>query len=121
MTTRGIDMVLVETHNFGKTVAFWKSLGYELEFETDHHSGRLVHPSGAAPAIFVAERPPGQALEVVLGVSVKAPEDFRPPTSGTVRQPFEMQHWGALQMLVADPDERIVAVEAPAPKGEGAK
>jgi len=119
MTTRGIDMVLVETHNFGKTVAFWKGLGYELEFETDHHSGRLVHPGGA-PAIFVAERPPGQALQVLLGVSVKAAEAFQPPASGTVTQPFEMQHWGALQMLVADPDGRVVAVEAPAPKSGGA-
>jgi hypothetical protein len=34
-------------------------------------------------------------------------------------QPFEKQHWGALQMLVADPDGRAVAVEAPAaPEGE---
>ena len=120
MTTRGIDVVLLETHNFGKTVAFWKSLGYELEFETDHHSGRLVHPSGA-PAIFVAERPGEQALQVVLGVSAEAADSFLPPASGKVTQPFEMQHWGGLQMLVADPDGRIVAVEAPAPKSGEAK
>jgi methyltransferase (TIGR00027 family) len=110
MTTQGIDAVLVETHNFGKTVAFWKSLGYELELETDHQSGRLVHPAGG-PYIFVAERPPQQALQVVLGVSVPSAQGFRPPTSGTVTQPFEPQHWGALQMLVADPDGRAVAIE----------
>jgi hypothetical protein len=46
MQTKGIKEVLVETHNWGTTVAFWKDLGYELEFETDHHSGRLRHPSG---------------------------------------------------------------------------
>src|SRR5215471_445420 len=67
--TRGIEMVLIETHNWGKTVAFWKSLGYELEFETDHHSGQLRHPAGG-PALFIAERPPGQALQVVPGVKV---------------------------------------------------
>ena len=46
MTTDGVEVVLIETHNCGKTVAFWKALGYDLEFETDHHSGRLRHPSG---------------------------------------------------------------------------
>jgi hypothetical protein len=118
MTTQGIDGVLVETHNFGKTVAFWKSLGFELEFETDHHSGRLRHPAGG-PYIFVAERPPQQALQVVLGVSVASAQAFQPPSSGTVLQPFEKQHWGALQMLVADPDGRVVAVEASAvPEGD---
>jgi hypothetical protein len=119
MTTKGIDMVLIETHNWGKSVAFWKGLGYELELETDHHSGRLRHPAGG-PAIFIAERPPDHALQVVLGLSVEAAEGFVPPTSGTVTQPFALQHWGALQMLVADPDGRVVAVEAPAPADGGA-
>ncbi len=48
MKTEGIDDILVETHNWGKTVAFWKDLGYELEFETDHHSGRLRQPAAEA-------------------------------------------------------------------------
>ena len=30
MSTHGIDGLLVETHNWGKSVAFWKGLGYEL-------------------------------------------------------------------------------------------
>lgn len=113
MTSRGIDAILVETHNFGKTVAFWKGLGYELEFETDHHSGRLVHPAGG-PYIFVAERPAQQALQVVLGVSVESAQGFQPPASAVVTQPFEKQHWGAWQMQVTDPDGRTVAIEAPA-------
>ena len=55
-STKGIKEILIETHNWGSTVAFWQDLGYQLEFETDHHSGRLRHPSGG-PSIFVAERP----------------------------------------------------------------
>ena len=113
MTTQGMDGVLLETHNFGKTVAFWQSLGYELEFETDHHSGRLRHPAGG-PYLFVAERPPAQALQVVLGLRVARASEFAPPASGEVLQPFEEQHWGALQMLVADPDGRVISIEAPA-------
>jgi hypothetical protein len=112
MTTKGIDGLLIETHNWGKTVAFWKSLGYELEFETDHHSGQLRHPGGG-PYLFIAERPPGQALRVVPGLSVADAAGFTPPTSGQVKQPFTKEHWGVLQMLLADPDGREIAIEAP--------
>jgi hypothetical protein len=112
MKTKGIQEILIETHNWGSTVAFWQDLGYELEFETDHQSGRLRHPGGG-PSIFVAERPPGHTLQVVLGVAVADASRFAPPHSGTVVRPFEEQHWPALQMLLADPDGRQLAVEAP--------
>lgn len=114
METKGIQEILIETHNWGSTVAFWRALGYALEFETDHHSGRLRHPSGG-PAIFVAERPREHALQVVLGVAVTDATRFTPPRSGSVVRPFEKQHWPALQMLLADPDGRQLAVEAPLP------
>jgi hypothetical protein len=113
--TKGIDTILIETHNWGKTVAFWRDLGYELEFETDHHSGRLRHPGGG-PSLFVAERPRDQALKVVLGLAVADASDFEPPHAGSVLRPFEKQHWPALQTLLADPDGREVAVEAPLPR-----
>jgi hypothetical protein len=32
MKSKGIDGILIETHNWGSTVAFWRDLGYELEF-----------------------------------------------------------------------------------------
>ena len=112
MQTDGIEGLLIETHNWGKTVTFLQGLGYELEFETDHHSGRLRHPS-AGPSIFVAERPHDHALQVVLGVAVADAARFTPPRSGIVVRPFEKQHWPALQMLLADPDGRQLAVEAP--------
>ena len=116
--TGGIDTILIETHNWGKTVAFWKDLGYQVEFETDHHSGRLRHPRGG-PSLFVAERPQDHQLKVVLGVAVPDASGFTPPHAGRVLNPFEKQHWSALQMLLADPDGREVAVEAPLPRGGG--
>jgi hypothetical protein len=117
MKTKGINEILIETHNWGSMVAFWQDLGYELEFETDHHSGRLRHPSGG-PSLFVAERPRDHALQVVLGVAVAHAARFTPPHSGTVVRKFEKQHWPALQMLLADPDGRQLAVEAPLPSTE---
>ena len=114
MKTDGIDGILIETHNWGRTVAFWQDLGYEVEFETDHQSGRLRHPRGG-PYLFVAERPKDHPLQLVLGVAVADAAQFAPPRTGTVVRPFEKQHWPALQMLLADPDGRQVAVEAPLP------
>jgi hypothetical protein len=112
MKTKGITDILIETHNWGSTVAFWRDLGYEVEFETDHQSGRLRHPGGG-PSLFVAERPQDHTLQVVLGVAVANAAKFRAPHSGSVLRPFEKQHWPALQMLLADPDGRPLAVEAP--------
>jgi hypothetical protein len=112
MNTNGIDGILIETHNWGKTVAFWRDLGYQLEFETDHHSGRLRHPRGG-PYIFVAERPPDHPLQLTLGLAVDDADHFTPPSSGAVVQPFEKQHWNALQMLLEDPDGRRIGVETP--------
>ncbi len=112
MKTEGIDGILIETHNWGRTVAFWQDLGFEIEFETDHHSGRLRHPRGG-PSLFIAERAPDHALQVVLGVTVSDAALFSPPRAGTVTRPFEKQHWPALQMLLADPDGRQLSVEAP--------
>ncbi|HKU40247.1 MAG TPA: hypothetical protein VJR89_18935 [Polyangiales bacterium] len=118
MTTHGIEGLLIETHNWGKTVAFWKALGYELEFETDHHSGRLRHPSGG-PYLFVAERAPGKALQLHPILSVDDAAKFTPPSSGDVLRPFEAQHWHVLEMMLADPDGRELSVQAPLPGKAG--
>jgi len=114
MATNGIEGLLIETHNWGKTVAFWKSLGYELEFETDHHSGQLRHPAGG-PYIFVAERPREHALQVQLALGVTNTKQFSEPAAGKVVHGFEKQHWPVLQLLLADPDGREIAVNAPLP------
>jgi hypothetical protein len=115
--TRGIEGLLIETRNWGQTVAFWTALGYELEFETDHHSGQLRHPAGG-PFLFVAERPDATTLELQPMVAVDDAATFTPPPAGTVDRPFAPQHWGVTEMLLADPDGRRVAVQAPLPAGE---
>jgi hypothetical protein len=114
MKTNGIEGILIETHNWGASVAFWRDLGYAIEFETDHHSGQLRHPRGG-PYIFIAERPNDHPLQVMLSVAVADAAQFSPPPSGSVVRPFEKQHWPVLQMMLADPDGRNLAVEAPLP------
>ena len=112
--TSGVQGLLIETHNWGKTVSFWKALGYELEFETDHHSGQLRHPSGG-PFLFIAERAEGASLSLQPMLVASEAAAFTPPGSGTVVRPFEVQHWGVLELLLADPDGRRVSVQAPLP------
>src|SRR3954469_3653647 len=112
MATDGIAGLLIETHNWGKTVAFWQGLGYVLELETDHHSGQLRHPAGG-PYLFIAERPAGQALKIVPALAVKDAAAFTPPGAATVMHGFEPQHFPVLEMALLDPDGRDVSVHAP--------
>jgi hypothetical protein len=114
MTTEGIEGLFIETHNWGKSVAFWKALGYNLEFETDHHSGRLRHPSGG-PYLFIAERPESKPLELHPVLAVRDAASFKAPASGTVVHPFEAQHWHVLEMRLADPDGRQLSLQSPLP------
>jgi hypothetical protein len=116
MATEGIEGLYIETHNWGKTVAFWQATGFVLEFETDHHSGQLRHPAGG-PFLFVAERPQDKVLETHPIVRVADAGRFEPPPAGEVRSPFTPQHWAVVEMVVADPDGRPVSFQAPLPDG----
>jgi hypothetical protein len=116
VSTRGVEGIYIETTNWGATVAMWQALGYVLEFETDHHSGQLRHPSGG-PYLFVAERGDASALEqhVILGVDDSAA--FVAPSSAALAQGFEPRHWGVVEALLRDPDGRHVSLQAPLPAG----
>jgi hypothetical protein len=55
MTTDGIEAVFLETHNWGRAAKFFQSLGFGLEFSTDHNSGQLRHGDG--PYVFIVDPP----------------------------------------------------------------
>ena len=116
MATEGIGGLYIETHNWGKSVAFWQALGFELEFETDHHSGSLRHPAGGA-SIFMAERPSGQALDTHPILHVPDCAAFEAPAAGRVDQPFAPRHWDVMEELLRDPDGRLISIQAPLPEG----
>ena len=114
--TNGIEGFYVGTHNWGKTVGFWQDLGFKLEFETDHHSGQLRHPAGG-PYVFVAERPEHETLETYPIVAVPDATAFTPPGAGTVEEPFTPRHWQVVEMMLRDPDQRLVSLQGPLPEG----
>jgi hypothetical protein len=116
MTTSGIVGYYVETHNWGKAVAFWQEFGFVLEFETDHHSGQLVHPEGG-PFVFTAERPEGHVLQTYPIIGVHDATTFSPGPPAEVQSPFEPQHWDVMEMMVRDADGHAVSLQAPLPEG----
>ncbi len=111
MATDGIEGLHIETRNYGATAAFWRSLGFESTFETDHGSGHWVHPAGG-PYVFITERHDGE-LRVQPVVAVSDPGSFTSSPPVEVVQPFTPQHWGALEAIVCDPDGRQVSLQAP--------
>ena len=104
MNSNGIEGLIVETHNWGKSVAFWRDLGYDLE-----RSFLLRHPAGG-PFIYLVERPDTQNLEVLPIIAVEDSTTFTAPSAGTVQRGFEPQHWGVSEMLLLDPDRRPIRV-----------
>jgi hypothetical protein len=111
MATEGIASVFLTSHNWGKAAKFFQSLGYTLEFETDHNSGQLRNGSG--PAIFIAEVPESQALDLRLVLKVADADAFHPGAGVEVITPFEGTHWGTRIMEVHDPDGRLWSIQAP--------
>jgi hypothetical protein len=116
MGSSGFTGYVVETHNWGKSAAFWKGLGFEIEFETGHNSGQLRHPAGG-PYVFIVEVPPAAELSHYPIIGVDDARAFTPPSAGTVARDFEAQHWGVTEMLLHDPDGRTVSIQAPLPEG----
>ena len=110
MTTQGFSQLYLETHNWGKSVAFWESLGFKLELETEHHSGQLVAPNGTR--IFLAEQSPQDPPGVDVFLSV-AEGGTNPPANVEVAFDWTATHWGTQVMTVRDPDGRLFRLEAP--------
>jgi catechol 2,3-dioxygenase-like lactoylglutathione lyase family enzyme len=116
VSTNGFGHLYIETHNWGKAVAFWQRLGFEIEFDTEHGSGMLRHPAGG-PRIFLAEQSIEDPLatELYLG----AAPDFVAPDGLDVVSPFHETHWGTKVMVIQDPDGHRFRIEAPADSSPG--
>jgi hypothetical protein len=114
VTTNGVQAVYLETHSWGKAAKFFQSLGFELEFETDHNSGQLRNGNG--PYVFIAEIPADQAPRMQLALGVTSVDGFDPGPAVEVVTLFEATHWGTQMMTVRDPDGRLWSVEGPGPR-----
>ena len=59
MATDGFEGFYVGPGTTAPPAAFWKSLGFEKLFETDHGSGQWTHPAGG-PYVFIDETHEGE-------------------------------------------------------------
>lgn len=114
MTTEGIEAIYLTTHNWGKAAKFYQSLGFTLEFETDHNSGQLRNGSG--PYLFIAEIPESQKPEFCIVLKTASADEFQLDPNVEVVAPFEKTHWGTKEMTIRDPDGRILNIKAPLKK-----
>jgi catechol 2,3-dioxygenase-like lactoylglutathione lyase family enzyme len=109
MSTDGIDAVFLTTRNWGRTAKFLRSLGFQLDFETDHNSGQLRN--GVGPTVFVAEVP-NQEPQTQLVLKVPDEAKVRLDPDIEVVTPFEDTHYGTREMVVRDPDGRTWTLQA---------
>ncbi len=107
----GIAAVFLETHNWGRAAWFFTQLGFELDFETDHHSGQFR--AGDGPTVFVAEVPDDQPTGAQLVLRIPDAEAYRPDPALDVVQAFEDTHYGTREMVVRDPDGRTWTIQGP--------
>jgi uncharacterized glyoxalase superfamily protein PhnB len=101
MTTEGIEAVYLTTHNWGKAAGFFQSLGFTLDFETDHNSGQLR--AGDGPYVFIAEVPENQEIQTQIVLKMDSAETL---PDVEVVTPLEDTHYGTKEMTVRDPDGR---------------
>ncbi len=112
--TDGIEAVFLTTHNWGRAAGFFQSLGFTLDFATDHNSGQL-HATGG-PYLFIAEVPEDQEPKARIVLKVADADAFVPGPGVDVVAPFEDTHYGTREMTVRDPDGRLWSLQAPAVK-----
>ena len=110
MAVTGIHHLLVETHNWGKSVAFWKQLGWTL-VEDHGTSGKLVAPGGGA-YIWLSEVAPTTKPAIEIYFDVADADRFIPKSPVEIVEPLTKTHWGTKVMQVRDPDGRIVRLQA---------
>ena len=102
-----VHHIYMETHNWGKSVAFWRALGFQLD--DDRGTSGLLQPPGGGPYIYLAEVPADQ--EPAMHLYLAATDEAVPERPAEIVAPFAATHWGTREMAVRDPDGRLVKLE----------
>lgn len=103
-----IHHIYIETHNWGKSVAFWRELGFELD-EDPGKTSAVLRPRGGGPYIYLAEIP--LEREPIVELHLATNDESTPSRPVVVVSPFAATHWGTREMAVRDPDGRVVKLE----------
>jgi hypothetical protein len=99
MAVEGLEYLYLQTRNWGKSVTFWRKLGFELALDLGS-SGRLDAPGGG-PGVWIDEVSPESQLSRGVFLKITSPE---PPVE-TIGDPVQ-SHWGTTLHIIRDPDGR---------------
>lgn len=104
----GIHHIHLETHNWGKSVAFWLALGYELA--EDFGGSGILRPSGAGqPYLYLEEVSPDASPGMDLYLN--ATQEFA-PASPVRAGDWHDSHWETRLLDVTDPDGRVFTLQS---------
>jgi len=109
MAVDRLHHIYIETHNWGKSVAFWRELGFELD-EDPGKTSALLRPRGGGPYIYLAEVPAEREPKVELHLASN--DESTPGRPVEVVAAFAPTHWGTREMAVRDPDGRVLKLES---------
>jgi catechol 2,3-dioxygenase-like lactoylglutathione lyase family enzyme len=110
MAVTGIHHVLVETHDWEASLAFWRELGWEL---TEDHgtAGKLTGPGGG-PYLWLNQVGANETPALDIYFELQDAQHFAPKAAIEIVAPLTTTHWGTKLMQVRDADGRIVRLQA---------
>jgi len=88
MAADSIHHIYIETHNWRKSVAFWRALGFQLD--DDSGTSGMLRPTGGGPYIYLAEVPADREPAVELYLS--ASDETAPQRPAEIVAPFAATH-----------------------------
>ena len=110
MAVTGIHHLLIETHDWAKSVAFWRELGWTVA-EDHGTAGKLARAEGG-PYIWLNEVAADVTPAFDVYFEVAGADHLTPKPPVEVVEPLAATHWGTKLMTVRDPDGRIVRLQA---------
>ena len=108
MSVTGIHHLVVTTCDYAATLAFWRGVGFTIDFETGHGSAKLDPPT-PGPYVFIDTADDGEAPTTQIYLDV----DRRAEVGGD----WEATHWGTFVQARTDPDGRTVWLQEVGPDG----
>ena len=118
MALQGFDHLYIETAHFAASVAFWHTLGLETVDEWGEDEHRACMLAGPAMKVVLVESDGEPVMNLHLAMTEPETTMKELASAGeavTITTPLEATHWGTQWIRLADPDGRVVCLEAQSP------
>jgi catechol 2,3-dioxygenase-like lactoylglutathione lyase family enzyme len=114
VSVEDLDHLYMESPQFEATIAFWRSIGFEVAAEWGEDGHRACRLTSNEAVVVLAEGEAPVPPTVHFGIS--APEAMQERLAADehvdVVTPLEDTHWGTRWIRVRDPDGNVYALES---------